>query len=322
MRPCTDNGPGRAFVLVPSAGARARGHVRRSRCARRAPHALARIVRKRSRDLHHCTRGASHEQEVASRSRRPSHSPSLARTRRRPRPLRPVRRRPPRRRRRPPASPFTANINVTTNYKFRGQDQGNAQLTLAGRPGRLRLDQERLLHRQLELEHRLRRHTSRWTSTAATRARSSRTSATTSASCSTTTRKRRRRQLQHHRALRRAVVQWLSLKYSDTVSNDYFGIGESRGRTFRCTAEGPRHRLPRPSANYPVIDKLTLNAHVGYTRYASDLRDAPNVGVPELLRLQARRHLRPGLAASRVAAPSSAPTRRASMATSTRPASS
>lgn len=38
------------------------------------------------------------------------------------------------------------------------------------------------------------------------------------------------------------------------------------------------------SANYPLVDKLTLNAHVGYTRYASDLRNAQtptnSLGVP------------------------------------------
>ena len=27
------------------------------------------------------------------------------------------------------------------------------------------------------------------------------------------------------------------------------------------------------SANVPIIDKVTLNGHVGYTRYSSDLRD-------------------------------------------------
>ena len=39
------------------------------------------------------------------------------------------------------------------------------------------------------------------------------------------------------------------------------------------------------SGNYPLVDKLTLNAHVGYTRYASDLRNVTDgtgarIGVP------------------------------------------
>ena len=42
------------------------------------------------------------------------------------------------------------------------------------------------------------------------------------------------------------------------------------------------------SANYPLIDKWTLNGHLGYTRYASDLRHANDgvtgFGVPNLCR--------------------------------------
>ncbi len=69
--------------------------------------------------------------------------------------------------------------------------------------------------------------------------------------------------------------QWLSFKYSHTVSSDYFGIGQ---------AQEAAGASPRPSgrntgyldlsANYPVIDKLTLNAHLGYTHLASKLRTA------------------------------------------------
>jgi uncharacterized protein (TIGR02001 family) len=74
--------------------------------------------------------------------------------------------------------------------------------------------------------------------------------------------------------------QWLSLKYSHTVSNDYFGIGE--GQQNSATSNGSAIGRPKGrntgyldlSGNVPLIDKLTLNAHVGYTRYASGLRDA------------------------------------------------
>jgi hypothetical protein len=61
------------------------------------------------------------------------------------------------------------------------------------------------------------------------------------------------------------------VKYSDTVSKDYFGYG---GSTFSGRGTG----YFDVSGNFPVMDVLTINAHVGYTRYASDLKN--NVGVP------------------------------------------
>ena len=75
--------------------------------------------------------------------------------------------------------------------------------------------------------------------------------------------------------------QWLSLKYSHTVSKDYFGIGESQ-QLVALNNDGVAIGRPKGrntgyldlSANYPIVDKWTLNAHLGYTRYASDLRDA------------------------------------------------
>jgi len=57
-----------------------------------------------------------------------------------------------------------------------------------------------------------------------------------------------------------------TLKYSHTVSKDYFGWGagvnKGRGTGYLDL-----------SANYEVVKSLTLNGHVGYTRYASELRD-------------------------------------------------
>jgi Outer membrane protein V len=74
---------------------------------------------------------------------------------------------------------------------------------------------------------------------------------------------------------------WASLKYSHTVSSDYFGIGQNFERAIPLTyrPKGRNTGYLDLSANYPLIDKLTLNGHVGYTRYASDLRDVPG-GVP------------------------------------------
>lgn len=62
-----------------------------------------------------------------------------------------------------------------------------------------------------------------------------------------------------------------TLKYSHTVSEDYFGWG---GGTFKGRGTGYLDL----SVNYEVVKGLTLNGHVGYTRFASELRD--NVGVP------------------------------------------
>ena len=54
-------------------------------------------------------------------------------------------------------SAVTGNINLTSNYKFRGQDQGTLKGLVACGARWLRLEPERLLRRQLELEHQLRR---------------------------------------------------------------------------------------------------------------------------------------------------------------------
>ena len=62
-----------------------------------------------------------------------------------------------------------------------------------------------------------------------------------------------------------------TLKYSHTVSKDYFGWG---GGLYKGRNTGYLDL----SANFPIVENLTLNTHVGYTRYAADLRD--NVGVP------------------------------------------
>lgn len=88
--------------------------------------------------------------------------------------------------------------------------------------------------------------------------------------------------------------QWLSLKYSHTVSNDYFGIGQAQENAgVSPRPKGRNTGYLDLSANYPVMDKLVLNGHLGYTRLASDLRNASftvddgeggitttNVGVP------------------------------------------
>jgi uncharacterized protein (TIGR02001 family) len=74
--------------------------------------------------------------------------------------------------------------------------------------------------------------------------------------------------------------QWLSLKYSGTVSGDYFGIGHAQQIT--ASANGASISHPKGtgtsyfdlSANYPLADKLVFNLHFGYTLLASKLRNA------------------------------------------------
>ncbi len=74
--------------------------------------------------------------------------------------------------------------------------------------------------------------------------------------------------------------QWLAVKYSHTVSKDYFGIGEAgeiAGLGYRPSGRNTGYL--EGNANFPLVDKLTLNAHLGYTRYASDLRHASNTTI-------------------------------------------
>lgn len=52
-------------------------------------------------------------------------------------------------------------------------------------------------------------------------------------------------------------------KLSYTASKKYFGFEEARGTLYFDL-----------SANFPVGDKLTLNAHLGATRFANDAKDA------------------------------------------------
>ena len=70
-----------------------------------------------------------------------------------------------------------------------------------------------------------------------------------------------------------------TVKYSHTVSSDYFGAGSVSGvRTF----SGRNTGYLDVSANYEIVKSLTLNTHVGYTRYSADLRNNVSVGGVQL----------------------------------------
>ena len=67
------------------------------------------------------------------------------------------------------------------------------------------------------------------------------------------------------------TYSFATFKYSHTVSPDYFGFGSSTGKRGRNTGYFDL------AANYPLVDKLTLNAHLGYTRFPSKLKDATDL---------------------------------------------
>lgn len=71
------------------------------------------------------------------------------------------------------------------------------------------------------------------------------------------------------------TYSFLSLKYSGTVSKDYFGYGHTfqstEGLSDRPSGRGTGYL--DLSGNYEISKGVTANGHLGYTRYASGLRD-------------------------------------------------
>ncbi|MGZ5268432.1 MAG: TorF family putative porin [Caldimonas sp.] len=180
----------------------------------------------------------------------------------------------------PPPPPFTANIAVTSNYKYRGQDQGNNKPAVQGG---FDWSQNGF-------------YLGNWNSSIGF----------TNAGIEMDFYGGYKGEivkdlgydvgiLQYYYPQKNKVVsfnttelygalswQWLTFKYSHTVSSDYFGIGEAQG--LAGTSPRPKGRNTGYldlSANYPIVDKFTLNAHVGYTRYSSDLRNATAVDSTE-----------------------------------------
>lgn len=172
----------------------------------------------------------------------------------------------------PPASPFSANVSLTTNYKYRGQDQGSAPSKTL-RPavqGGFDWTQNGF-------------YLGNWNSSIGWLSGSS-------------------VEMDFYGGYRGEIVKDVAydvgilryqynggaaanttelygsvgfgpatLKYSHTVSKDYFGYGLG-------AYSGRNTGYLDLSANFPVVENLTLNTHVGYTRYSTSLRD--NIGVP------------------------------------------
>jgi uncharacterized protein (TIGR02001 family) len=180
-----------------------------------------------------------------------------------------------------PASPFTANVSLTTKYKFRGQDQGNTNWFSPALQGGFDWSQNGW-------------YAGNWNSNV------NFSNAAIEMDFYAGYKGEVVKDvgydvgvLQYYYPQKNKVVdfntteiygalswQWLSLKYSHTVSNDYFGIGEGQQNTAAANSavigrpKGRNTGYLDLSGNFPLVDKLTLNVHAGYTRYASDLRDA------------------------------------------------
>ncbi|HWI09911.1 MAG TPA: TorF family putative porin [Burkholderiaceae bacterium] len=176
----------------------------------------------------------------------------------------------------PPAPPFTANISLTTNYKYRGQDQGSLTPTKAMRPavqGGFDWTMNGF-------------YVGNWNSSIGWIPDSLGGSSI---------------EMDFYGGYRGEIVkdvgydvgvlryQYIgsgfantteiygsvsygpaSLKYSHTVSEDYFGFA---GAAFGSGFKGRGTGYLDLSGNFPVMDVLTINAHVGYTRFSSDIRD-------------------------------------------------
>jgi uncharacterized protein (TIGR02001 family) len=188
----------------------------------------------------------------------------------------------------PVASPFTANVSLTTKYKFRGQDQGNTNWFSPALQGGFDWSRNGF-------------YLGNWNSNVSF----------TNASLEMDFYGGYKGEIvdkvgydvgvlqyyypQKNRTLDFNVTElygalsydWLSFKTSWTVSKDYFGIGENFQKSVPLAGmpKGRNTLYFDLSGNYPLVDKLTLNAHVGYTRYASDLRNVTDgtgarIGVP------------------------------------------
>ena len=172
----------------------------------------------------------------------------------------------------PAPSPFTGNINVTTNYKFRGQDQGTTKYFSPGVQGGFDWSSNGW-------------YLGNWNSNVSFGGNI---------------------EMDFYGGYKGEIVKdlgydvgvleyyypkkggvdfnvteiygalsysFFTFKYSHTVSKDYFGLGEIAS-TPTFTPRGRNTGYLDLSGNFPLVDKLTLNTHVGYTHLSSDLRDA------------------------------------------------
>jgi uncharacterized protein (TIGR02001 family) len=180
----------------------------------------------------------------------------------------------------PTPSPFTGNINVTSNYKFRGQDQGTLNAWSPAVQGGFDWTQNGFYlgnwnsnvsfagNIEMDLYGGYRGEiTKEWTyDVGILQYYYPRNNDTTPFNFDTT---------EIYGSL---TYSFFTLKYSHTVSTDYFALGRinQANNGLATRASGRNTGYLDLSANYEVLKGLTLNGHVGYTRLAGDLRDAVN----------------------------------------------
>ena len=171
-----------------------------------------------------------------------------------------------------PASPFTGNINLTSNYKFRGQDQSNNRAAIQGG-----FDYSKDGF-----------YVGNWNSSVSY----------PNASIEMDLYAGYKGEVAKDVGYDVGILQYYypqnnrganadlntteiygalsfgpaTLKYSHTVSSDYFGLG-SNSTTGVRTFSGRNTGYLDLSANYEIVKSVTLNSHVGYTRYSADLRN-------------------------------------------------
>jgi uncharacterized protein (TIGR02001 family) len=188
----------------------------------------------------------------------------------------------------PTPSPLTANLNVTTNYKFRGQDQGTGRYFSPAIQGGFDWSQNGF-------------YLGNWDSNVSFagniemdfyggyKGELAKDLGYDVGILQYFYPQRKNPSVHFDVTELYGALSWtfLSFKYSHTVSKDYFGLGEIARQNVPLPSRpsGRNTGYFDLSANYPLMDKVTVNAHAGYTRLSSDLRDikdpgGANVGYP------------------------------------------
>jgi uncharacterized protein (TIGR02001 family) len=191
----------------------------------------------------------------------------------------------------PAPSPVTANVNLTTNYKFRGQDQGNGRYVSPAIQGGFDWSKDGF-------------YLGNWNSNVGFagdiemdfyggyKGELAKDVGYDVGILQYYYPQKKDPAVNFNTTEIYGALSWqfLSFKYSWTVSNDYFGLGEIAKLNVPLASrpKGTNTGYFDLTANYPLMDKVTINAHLGYTLLSSDLRDikdpaGANVGYPSYM---------------------------------------
>jgi uncharacterized protein (TIGR02001 family) len=180
----------------------------------------------------------------------------------------------------PTPSAFTGNINLTSNYKFRGQDQGTLKAWSPAVQGGFDWTQHGFYlgnwdsnvsfagNIEMDLYGGYRGEITKELTydVGLLEYYYPKNGNTTSINFNTT---------EIYGSL---AYSYFTLKYSHTISSDYFGLGQinQANEGLSSRPKGTNTGYLDLSGNYEAVKGLTLNGHVGYTRLSSDLRNAVN----------------------------------------------